>query len=67
VCSSDLVMMHGYNSGWHFMCERPGALWNEKSPWYPSVRLFRQKVPGQWNGVISMISSELRQQFVNAA
>jgi len=61
------VMMHGYNSGWHFMCERPGALWNEKSPWYPSVRLFRQKVPGQWNGVISMISSELRQQFVNAA
>jgi len=48
---------------WHFMCERPGAPWNERSPWYPSARVFRQRefdTPHFWDDVISDIGMELR-------
>ena len=36
--------------------------WMEKTettPWYPTARLFRQKVPGEWEGVIKRIVDEL--------
>ena len=29
------------------------------SPWFPSVRLFRQKIPGDWAGVFMDLKSEL--------
>jgi len=29
------------------------------SPWYPSVRLFRQQTPGHWGDVIERVSGEL--------
>jgi hypothetical protein len=61
------IMMHSQNHGWHFMCERPGAFWNERSPWYPSVRLFRQKHGEDWDPVIARISAELRAKQVKAA
>ena len=54
------LMMHTEGS-WHWMAERPDATWNEHSPWYPSARLFRQKKPHEWGGVISAIASELKQ------
>jgi tetratricopeptide (TPR) repeat protein len=47
---------------WHFMCWRPGAMWNERSPWYPSARVFRKKEfdrPHYWDDVVKEISSEL--------
>jgi tetratricopeptide (TPR) repeat protein len=31
----------------------------EDSPWYPTARLFRQQVPGDWSGVISRVAIEL--------
>jgi tetratricopeptide (TPR) repeat protein len=31
----------------------------EDSPWYPTARLFRQKAPGEWSGVISRVVVEL--------
>jgi hypothetical protein len=31
----------------------------EASPWYPTARLFRQKSPGDWGGVIDRAKSEL--------
>jgi Flp pilus assembly protein TadD len=31
----------------------------EDSPWYPTVRLFRQQTPGDWSGVISSVVIEL--------
>ena len=39
---------------WRWLLER------EDSPWYPSIRLFRQKKPGAWEEVIERIAQELR-------
>jgi tetratricopeptide (TPR) repeat protein len=60
------VMMHKYNAGWHFMCERPDAPWNERSPWYPSVRLFRQR-DDTWGSVTHAIAWELISRSMRAA
>ena len=32
----------------------------EDSPWYPTMRLFRQERPGAWDGVIAKVAAELR-------
>jgi tetratricopeptide (TPR) repeat protein len=42
-----------YASDWRWM------LGCEDTPWYPSVRLFRQKCPGEWGGVLERVASEL--------
>jgi hypothetical protein len=33
----------------------------EDSPWYPSIRIFRQTVIGQWDDVIEKVTQELKQ------
>jgi hypothetical protein len=43
-----------YVPSWQWMRER------RDSPWYPTLRLFRQKAPGGWTGVFLEIRSELR-------
>jgi hypothetical protein len=35
----------------------------EDSPWYPSVRLFRQERAGDWEQVMQSIQSALLQRF----
>ena len=42
-----------YTSDWRWMLDR------EDSPWYPSMRLFRQKQPGGWDEVVARVVSEL--------
>lgn len=42
-----------YIPDWRWLLKR------EDSPWYPSVRLFRQDVLGDWDGVFRRIKSEL--------
>ena len=42
-------------SGW--MMER------EDSPWYPSVRLFRQRERGAWSKVVDAVSAALRRRL----
>jgi len=37
------------------------SLTGEKCLWYPSMRVFRQPSPGDWDSVFSKVSSELRQ------
>ena len=33
------------------------------SPWYPSVRIFTQKEPGKWEGVMSEVVIELKNKL----
>jgi len=39
---------------WRWLRER------EDSPWYPTMRLFRQKTPGAWADVIACVDNELK-------
>lgn len=39
---------------WRWMLHR------DDSPWYPTMRLFRQPSPGDWESVISSVSAELK-------
>lgn len=38
---------------WRWMLNRPDT------PWYPSMRLFRQPSPGDWAGLIAVVAPEL--------
>ena len=47
-------VMLPFVSDWRWFLNR------EDSPWYPTMRLFRQKRPGDWGTVCREIASELR-------
>jgi ADP-heptose:LPS heptosyltransferase len=34
-------------------------LGREDSPWYPSLRIYRQPVPGDWDSVLQRVISDL--------
>lgn len=58
------VMAQKDGASWHLMCERPGASWNTASPWYPSIRVFRQHQfnrPGHWRDVVGDVAGALDQ------
>jgi len=47
---------------WVMLNTTPFNCWmleRDVSPWYPSVRLFRQKQPGVWGDVVERVASEL--------
>jgi hypothetical protein len=46
-----VALSHG--AEWRWLLER------EDSPWYPSMRLFRQTRPGDWEGVFARMAQEL--------
>lgn len=46
-----------YNGDWRWLSER------EDTPWYPSVRLFRQKSRGDWDTVFQRLNEHLRMEF----
>jgi FkbM family methyltransferase len=51
---------------WLTLCIVPDWRWltsAETSPWYPTMRLFRQTTPGDWAGVMTRIATALQQQF----
>jgi tetratricopeptide (TPR) repeat protein len=42
-----------YAPDWRWLLDR------EDSPWYPTMRLFRQKKPGNWDSVLQRVANEL--------
>lgn len=49
-------VMLQYASDWRWLLDR------DDSPWYPSVRLFRQKEIGDWDGVCAQLENALAEQ-----
>jgi Flp pilus assembly protein TadD len=45
-----------YGPDWRWMLHR------EDSPWYPTLRLFRQSAPGDWQGVFQRVTETLQEQ-----
>ena len=41
------------NADWRWLSDRTD------SPWYPTMRLFRQQAPGNWGPVIEEVATEL--------
>lgn len=46
-------LLLAYACDWRWMLDR------EDTPWYPTMRLFRQQHPGEWGDVIERVSSAL--------
>jgi len=46
-------------SDWRWLLDR------DDSPWYPSVRLFRQQQVGDWKGVVYRVREELRKRVTS--
>lgn len=47
-------LLNRYGSEWRWGLDR------EDSPWYPTMRIFRQQSPGDWSPVIARVAVELR-------
>ena len=45
---------------WRWMMER------EDCPWYPTMRLFRQKTPGDWNDVMDRVVEAVVERMISA-
>jgi Flp pilus assembly protein TadD len=46
-------LLNRFDTCWRWLLERDG------SPWYPTLRQFRQKAPGDWEGVIERVRQAL--------
>lgn len=56
---------------WLLLPGNPDWRWDirfpDSTPWYPTLRLFRQDRPGDWNNVLSAVYQELVKQFAITA
>lgn len=46
-------ILNRFDACWRWLLNR------EDSPWYPTARLYRQKQPGDWDGVMCTVGSDL--------
>jgi Flp pilus assembly protein TadD len=51
-----VFLLDRYDSCWRWLSDR------EDSPWYPSLRIFRQTRPGDWAPVIARVAAALARQ-----
>lgn len=49
-----------YHADWRWLNEI------DSSPWYPSLRLFRQQNPGEWEAVVAAVRAALAERMVAA-
>jgi tetratricopeptide (TPR) repeat protein len=68
VISVDTAMVHLAGAlgrpAWLMLPAIPDWRWlldRDDTPWYPSLRLFRQRSPGDWAGVVEKMRAELRE------
>ncbi len=54
-------VMLAHTPDWRWMRDR------NDSPWYPTLRLFRQPRPGDWQSVVHEIAQRLRNQLLHPA
>ncbi len=55
---------------WIMLATAPDWRWllnRTDSPWYPTVRLFRQTAPRQWGDVLATVADALREHFTATA
>ncbi len=52
-----LWMLNRFETEWRWMLERAD------SPWYPSMRIFRQQRPNDWSRVVAQVAGALRERF----
>jgi Flp pilus assembly protein TadD len=48
-----------FNSDWRWMAER------DDSPWYPSVRVFREPAPGNWAPLVQAVRQALSDRYAS--
>jgi tetratricopeptide (TPR) repeat protein len=53
------LLMH-CNGSWHYMAAGRDARWEKRSPWYPSLTLYRQSRPHEWEPVLKQVAADLR-------
>jgi hypothetical protein len=46
-------LLNRYDTCWRWLLDR------DDSPWYPSLRQFRQETPGDWTGVMGRVAAAL--------
>jgi hypothetical protein len=48
---------------WLLLCSRPDWRWmldRDDSPWYPTLRIYRQRTPRDWDDVVARVATDLR-------
>jgi tetratricopeptide (TPR) repeat protein len=50
----EVWLLNRYDTDWRWLLGR------DDSPWYPTMRQFRQATPGDWDGVIARVADALR-------
>ncbi len=53
-------ILNRYNTCWRWFSDHRNT-----SPWYMSVRIFTQKIPGQWNGCMLEVYEELKKRIIS--
>jgi tetratricopeptide (TPR) repeat protein len=53
-------ILNRYDQCWRWLRGR------DDSPWYPTARLFRQRAPGEWGGVIEEVVRALREWVITS-
>ena len=46
-------LLNRYDTCWRWLLER------EDSPWYPSIKIYRQSTWGDWDGVMQKVRADL--------